>query len=71
MNIELLEKKKQIAIRAKLNYIKRKNDNIKFKKNNNISVKKVKKGYNIIEEPKEFSVSMLSFILDFNNNEYE
>jgi len=70
MNIELLEKKKQIAIRAKLNYIKRKNDNINLKINN-ISVKKVKKGHNIIEEPKEFSVSLISFILDFNNNEYE
>jgi len=43
MNIELLEKKKQIAIRAKLNYIKRKNDNIKLKKIIIYQLKKLKR----------------------------
>jgi len=70
MNIELLEKKRQIAIRAKINYIKRKNEISKLK-NNNIKVKKEKKKYNNIEEPNEFNVSFISFILDFNNYEYE
>lgn len=68
MDIELLEKKRQISIRAKINYIKRKNDIIK-QKNNNINVKK--KRCNIIEEPNEFNVSFVSFILDFNLYEYE
>jgi len=70
MNIELLEKKRQIAIRAKINYIKRKNEIIK-QKNDNIKIKKEKKKYNNIEEPNEFNVSFISFILDFNNYEYE
>ena len=70
MNIELLEKKRQIAIRAKINYIKRKNEISKLK-NNNIKVKKEKKKYNNIEEPNEFNVSFIKFILDFNNYEYE
>ena len=70
MNIELLEKKRQIAIKAKINYIKRKNEISKLK-NNNIKVKKEKKKYNNIEEPNEFNVSFISFILDFNNYEYE
>jgi len=70
MNIELLEKKRQIAIKAKINYIKRKNEISKLK-NDNINVKKEKKKYNNIEEPNEFNVSFIKFILDFNNYEYE
>ena len=70
MNIELLEKKRQIAIKAKINYIKRKNEISKLK-NDNINVKKEKKKYNNIEQPNEFNISFISFILDFNNYEYE